>query len=180
MASLWDNEFLDSVADFFTGGGRTTYKATKKIEKAGEDYKKDLEEIAKNTKGAKELYNEGKEVASAAANNKAGIAQRNAKAASMQNSGSRLMSALHGAQAASDASREGYDATASNAAGLAGQMQAQQNALKQAAAQGKYNAELESAGLSSAQARENSKWWRDSAKDAAKTAAGFINMGGAQ
>ena len=35
MASLWDNEFLDSVADFFTGGGRTTYKATKKIEKAG-------------------------------------------------------------------------------------------------------------------------------------------------
>ena len=177
MASLWDNEFLTQIADFFTGGGRSTYKATKKIEEAGKEYEDKMAEIAKNTKDAKQLYQEGKETASAMANNKAGLAQRNAKAAAMQNSGSRLMSAIQGAQAASDAAREGYDSAATNAASIGAQTQAQKNAALQAGAQGAYQSQLESAGLSSAQAQKNAEWWRNSARDAAKTAASILLPG---
>jgi len=172
MASLFDNDFVDYIVDTFTGGLASTNKARDKIEQAGKEYESEMKDIAKNTKDAKQLYQEGKEVASAAANNKAGIAQRNAKASAMQNSGSRLMSAIQGAQAASDASRAGYDETASNAAGLGAQTQNMKNQMLAQGTQGKYNAALESAGMKANQAQRRVE---NLARGVASLGSSFIN-----
>ena len=141
---LWDN---------FSSGKGTTDKSAEEIEEAGKAYQKQMADIAKSTKSAKELYNEGKETAAAAANNKAGIAAKNAKAASMMNSGSKLLSAIQGAEAANKASQEGYDTTAAQAAGLAGQTQAQKNAALQSGAQAAYEGTVNAAKLRAEQAQ---------------------------
>ena len=153
MASLFE-EAWDYVVDTFTGGKRTTDTSAEDIEKAGEQYRADVEDIVKNTKSAKDLYSEGKDVASAAANNKAGLAMRNAKAASMMNSGSKLMSAIQGAQAATDAATEGYDTSAANAANLASGIQANKNAQLQSAAQGRLETATNAAQMRAKQAQE--------------------------
>ena len=144
---LWDN---------FSSGKGTTDKSAEEIENAGKAYQKQMADIAKNTKSAKELYQEGKETAAASANNKAGIAAKNAKAASMMNSGSKLLSAIQGAEAANKASQEGYDTTAAQAAGLAGQSQAQKNAALQSGAQAAYEGATSAAKMKAQQAQERS------------------------
>ena len=154
MASIWD--IGDYLWDTFSGGKGTTDKSAEEIEKAGQQYKQQMEDIAKNTKSAKELYQEGKETAAATANNKAGIAAKNAKAAAMQQSGSKLLSAIQGAEAANTASQEGYDTTAAQAAGLAGQTQAQKNAALQSGAQAAYEGATSAATLRAQQAQERS------------------------
>lgn len=85
-----------------------------------QDYLKGETEAAEAMrKSDKELTAEGKEAASATANNKAGLAKRNAKAAAMQTSGSKLMSAIQAAQGAVDASTAGYDEASSEHASRA-------------------------------------------------------------
>ena len=85
-----------------------------------QDYLKGETEAAEATrKSDKELTAEGREAASATANNKAGLAKRNAKAAAMQTSGSKLMSAIQAAQGAVDASTAGYDEASSEHANRA-------------------------------------------------------------
>lgn len=79
---------------------------------------------------ASELYNEGREVAGQAASDKAGLAKKEAKAASAMAGGSKLFNALQGAAAATEATQEGFDNTVNNAAALAAN---QENAEKQAA-----------------------------------------------
>lgn len=154
MASIWD--ITDYLWDTFSYGKGTTDKSAEEIEEAGKAYQKQMEDIAKNTKSAKELYQEGKETAAAASNNKAGIAAKNAKAASMMNSGSKLLSAIQGAEAANKASQEGYDTTAAQAAGLAGQTQAQKNAALQSGAQAAYEGATSAAKMKAQQAQERS------------------------
>lgn len=146
----------EGLYDTITGGRGTTRESAEEIEKASQQYKQQMEDIAKNTKSAKELYQEGKETAAAAANNKAGIAAKNAKAASMMNSGSKLLSAIQSAEAANKASQEGYDTTAAQATGLAGQAQAQKNAALQAGAQAAYEGATSAAKLRAQQAQERS------------------------
>lgn len=108
-----------------------------------QDYLKSENEAAEAMrKSDKELTAEGKEAASAAANNKAGIAKRNAKAAAMQTSGSKLMAAIQGAQGAVDASTQGYDESASEHANRAAN-------LNQAAITNKMNQANQMAGLMS-------------------------------
>ena len=154
MASLWD--VADYLWDTFSYGKGTTDKSAEEIENAGKAYQKQMADIAKSTKSAKELYQEGKETAAASANNKAGIAAKNAKAASMMNSGSKLLSAIQGAEAANKASQEGYDTTAAQAAGLAGQSQAQKNAALQSGAQAAYEGATSAAKMKAQQAQERS------------------------
>lgn len=158
----------EGIYDTITGGRGTTKESAEEIEKASQQYKQQMEDIAKNTKSAKELYQEGKETASAAANNKAGIAAKNAKAAAMQQSGSKLLSAIQGAEAANKASQEGYDTTAAQAAGLAGQTQAQKNAALQSGAQAAYEGATSAAKLRADQAMRQS----ESQRQAAGTAMG--------
>ena len=147
----------EGIYDTITGGRGTTKESAEEIEKASQQYKQQMEDIAKNTKSAKELYQEGKETAAAAANNKAGIAAKNAKAAAMQNSGSKLLSAIQGAEAANKASQEGYDTTAAQAAGLAGQTQAQKNAALQSGAQAAYEGATSAAKMRAEQAMRQSE-----------------------
>ena len=154
MASIWD--ITDYLWDTFSYGKGTTDKSAEEIENAGKAYQKQMADIAKNTKSAKELYQEGKETAAASANNKAGIAAKNAKAASMMNSGSKLLSAIQGAEAANKASQEGYDTTAAQAARLAGQSQAQKNAALQSGAQAAYEGATSAAKMKAQQAQERS------------------------
>jgi hypothetical protein len=153
MASLFGDLGL-YLYDTFSGGKGTTDESAEEIENAGKAYQQQMADIAKNTKSAKELYQEGKETAAAAANNKAGLAMKNAKAAAMMNSGSKLLSAIQGAEAANKASQEGYDTTAAQAAGLAGQTQAQKNAALQSGAQSAYESSVAASQMRAKQAQE--------------------------
>ena len=155
----------EGLYDTITGGRGTTRESAEDIEKASQQYKQQMEDIAKNTKSAKELYQEGKETAAAAANNKAGIAAKNAKAAAMQNSGSKLLSAIQGAEAANKASQEGYDTTAAQAAGLAGQTQAQKNSALQSGAQAAYEGATTAAKMRADQAIRQSEAERNAASN---------------
>ena len=155
----------EGLYDTITGGRGTTRESAEEIEKASQQYKQQMEDIARNTKSAKELYQEGKETASAAANNKAGLAAKNAKAASMMNSGSKLLSAIQGAEAANKASQEGYDTTAAQAAGLAGATQAQKNAALQSGAQAAYEGATSAAKLRAEQAQRQAEAERNAASN---------------
>lgn len=82
-------------------------------------------------KSAEELASEARSAAGQAANDEAGIAKTQAKAASMMNSGSKLASALQGAQAAKDASTSGYENMTGQMLGVA--QNAESNRLGKAA-----------------------------------------------
>ena len=159
-----------------------------------QDYLKSENDAAEAMrKSDKELSAEGKEAASAAANNKAGIAKRNAKAAAMQTSGSKLLSAIQGAQGAVDASTQGYDESASEHANRAANLNqaAITNRMNQAAqmanvmgdtaktkysnatntAANRYEAGLNAANKSYETATDTAKSNLDAAKNAAEVEA---------
>ena len=151
MAGIWDigKNFWDSV----TGGRASSEDYENALKKnaadydaamsaANKQYEQDVANALAKQKSAKELYAEGKETASAAASNKAGLAKRNAKAAAMQTNGSKLMAAIQGAQAATDAATEGFDENASNAAAMGhAQNVALVNSLQSAAENKRKNAQ---------------------------------------
>lgn len=147
----------EGIYDTITGGRGTTKESAEDIEKASQQYKQQMEDIAKNTKSAKELYQEGKETASAQANNKAGLAMKNAKAAAMQQSGSKLLSAIQGAEAANKATQEGYDTAATNAANLGANIQSEKNAALQTGAKAAYEGAESAAKLRAEQAIRQSE-----------------------
>lgn len=155
MASIFEDVW-DNVTDFFSGGRQSSreYEDTinraqadyaNTIAKSQADYEQAMKDAESKRKSTKELYSEGKEIASAAAGNKAGLAKKNAKAAAMQGTGSKLMSAIQGAQAAADAASEGFDATAGTAASMSQMSNAQAIQNAQNAAQNKLNAEQQAA-----------------------------------
>ena len=151
MASLWD--IGANIWDSITGGRASSEDYENALRKnaadydaamstANKQYEQDVANALAKQKSAKELYAEGKETASAAASNKAGLAKRNAKAASMQTNGSKLMAAIQGAQAATDAATEGFDENASNAAAMGhAQNVALVNSLQSAAENKRKNAQ---------------------------------------
>lgn len=160
MASIFE-DIWDGVTDYFSGGKESTRDYVKNMLAAQaiydssmndvrDTYAKDVEAAQAKRKSLKEIGAEGKEAAATEASNKAGIAKRNAKAAAMQNSGSRLMSAIQGAQAANDAVSSGFDAAAArntamaqgiNEADITNALNAAQNKanLASAAAKNKYD-----------------------------------------
>lgn len=160
MASIFE-DIWDGVTDYFSGGKESTRDYVKNMLAAQaiydasmndvrDTYANDVEAAQAKRKSLKEIGAEGKEAAATEASNKAGIAKRNAKAAAMQNSGSRLMSAIQGAQAANDAVSSGFDAAAArntamaqgiNEADITNTLNAAQNKanLASAAAKNKYD-----------------------------------------
>lgn len=160
MASIFE-DIWDGVTDYFSGGKESTRDYIKNMLAAQaiydssmndvrDTYANDVEAAQAKRKSLKEIGAEGKEAAATEASNKAGIAKRNAKAAAMQNSGSRLMSAIQGAQAANDAVSSGFDAAAArntamaqgiNEADITNALNAAQNKanLASAAAKNKYD-----------------------------------------
>lgn len=160
MASIFD-DIWDGVTDYFSGGKESTRDYIKNMliaqgiydasmNDVRNTYANDVEAAQAKRKSLEEIGAEGKEAAATEASNKAGIAKRNAKAAAMQNSGSRLMSAIQGAQAANDAVSSGFDAAAArntamaqgiNEADITNALTAAQNKanLASAAAKNKYD-----------------------------------------
>ena len=129
MASIWE-DIWDGVTDYFSGGRESTRDYEEEMNKAQSEYESAMKGVSDTyasdvaaaqakRKSTKELGAEGKEAAAAEASNKAGIAKRNAKAAAMQTSGSKLMSAIQGAQAANDAVSSGYDSAAARNTSMA-------------------------------------------------------------
>lgn len=160
MASIFE-DIWDGVTDYFSGGRESTRDYEEEMEKAQADYEASMKGISDTyasdvaaaqakRKSLKQIGAEGKEAAATEASNKAGLAKRNAKAAAMQTSGSKLMSAIQGAQAANDAVSSGFDASAArntsmaqaiNEADITNALTAAQNKadLASAAAKNKYD-----------------------------------------
>lgn len=104
-----------------------------------EDNKAYVNKAAEATKAVKDtqtLANEGRSAAGIAASDKAGEAKKAAKAAAMQGGGGRLAAATSGANAAANASAQGYAETANQMTNVA----ANQNAAKVGAISGEANA----------------------------------------
>lgn len=129
MASIWEDVW-DGITDYFSGGKDSTRDYIKDMLGAQADYDASMKNVRDTyandvaaaqakRKSVKEIGAEGKEAAATEASNKAGIAKRNAKAAAMQTSGSKLMSAIQGAQAANDAVSSGFDASAARNTSMA-------------------------------------------------------------
>lgn len=112
--------------DMWNGLTGSTDNEAKAIEEAN----KRLVEAKSNIKGAEQLAQAGRAAAGQAAADKAGIAKKQAKAASMMQNVGKLKSAIAGSSAAADASAQGYSETAENAANR-----------EQTAEQQRYNAE---------------------------------------
>lgn len=102
---------------------------------------------------AEDLYNKGRAAAGVSAADKAGIAKRQAKAAASMNNASKAMSAIQGAQAATDAVQQGYDTASQNAAS----MQAGQEAKELAKAQTKAGIQQHEGDVAATEAMNNSK-----------------------
>lgn len=158
-------ELGDAIYDTVFFGKGTAKKEAENIEKAGQAYQKQMEDIAAKTKSAKDLYQEGRETAAMTANDKAGLAMKNAKAASMQQSGSKLLSAIQGAEAANKATQEGFDTASQNAANMAAGIQSQKNAALQAGAQGAFEGATKAAGLRTDAAQKAAQGFRQSVQN---------------
>ena len=83
-------------------------------------------EPATNKTSAKDRYNEAKEMAGATAANKASLANKQAKQAAAMSNNSKVMQALLGAQAATDAVSQGYDEGIDRGASMASQVAAEE------------------------------------------------------
>ena len=75
-----------------------------------------------NKTSAKDRYNEAKEIAGATAVNKASLANKQAKQAAAMSNNSKVMQAMLGAQAATDAVAQGYDEGIDRGANMAAQI----------------------------------------------------------
>ena len=85
-----------------------------------------MDEADTSTDDIETLYNKGRGAAGVAANDKAGIAKKQATAAAKMGNASKLQAALAGANAANDAVQQGYDETANQAAAMEASRQQQQ------------------------------------------------------
>lgn len=149
--------------------GYTNNKTNEILDKGAQEANAKLQEGMDQLGSAKELYKEGKDVAGAAANNKAGIAKKQAKAAASMNNVSKTQAALMGAQAANDAATAQYGETANAAANLEA---SGRNAVMQAKAAQANN--INAAEQNKAQAEENRRknFW-DRVGTTASTIASF-------
>lgn len=127
----WFSDTVSGVNDFFTGDRKKENKAD------------ELRQQAKNikNKSAAEIQNEGRAVAGQAASDKAGIAKRQAKAASMMANGNRLQAATNASSAATNAATEGYDTASQAYSQMAQQSDLQQKEAERQALLNQANAQ---------------------------------------
>ena len=136
---------LDWIKNLRGAFGQT--EATDIAKKASERAKAEVDSV--NISDAEDLYKKGR----AAAGVSAGIAKKQAKAAASMNNASKTMSAIQGAQAATDAVQQGYDTASQNAAS----MQAGQEARNLAKAQSKAGIVQHEGDIAASEAMNNSK-----------------------
>lgn len=102
---------FDSIGDWFGTGTSTDYTKQAMLLNAlnANEAQKEIDSVDTKTDDVRTLSNKAREAAGQAAGDKAGIAKKQAKAASAMQGGSRLMNAINAASAASNAATEGYD-----------------------------------------------------------------------
>ena len=111
---------FDSISDWFGTGTSTDYTKQAMLLNAlnANEAQKEIDSVDTKTDDVRTLSNKAREAAGQAAGDKAGIAKKQAKAASAMQGGSRLMNAINAASAASNAATEGYDEAQSRAMNL--------------------------------------------------------------
>lgn len=140
---------LDFIRNLRGAFGQT--EATNIGREASERAKAEVDTV--NISDAEDLYKKGRAAAGVSAADKAGIAKKQAKAAASMNNASKTMSAIQGAQAATDAVQQGYDTASQNAAS----MQAGQEARNLAKAQSKAGIVQHEGDVAASEALNNSK-----------------------
>lgn len=102
---------FDKLGDWFDNGSSTDYTKQALLLNAlnANEAQKEIDKVDTKTDDVRTLSNKAREAAGQAAGDKAGIAKKQAKAASAMQGGSRLMNAINAASAASNAATEGYD-----------------------------------------------------------------------
>ena len=129
--------------NYITDGLLFTNKGTQEaLTNASNKYSEDMDKINKDMKTTEQLYNEGASVAGQQANNKAGIAKKQSKAAAAMANAPKAQQALISSQMANDAATTGFDEAAQNATNLASSIESDKIANKRNAAQNAYDTEI--------------------------------------
>lgn len=102
---------FDSIGDWFGTGTSTDYTKQALLLNAlnANKAQEEIDSVDTKTDDVRALSNKARETAGQAAGDKAGIAKKQAKAASAMQGGSRLLNAINASSAAANAATEGYD-----------------------------------------------------------------------
>lgn len=135
---------FDSIGDWFGTGTSTDYTKQALLLNAlnANEAQKEIDSVDTKTDDVRTLSNKARETAGQAAGDKAGIAKKQAKAASAMQGGSRLMNAINAASAASNAATEGYDEAQNRAMNLEASRQQSDVANRLNKANSKANARM--------------------------------------
>lgn len=111
---------FDSIGDWFDTGSSTDYTKQALLLNAlnANKAQEEIDSVDTKTDDVRTLANKARETAGQAAGDKAGIAKKQAKAASAMQGGSKLLNAINAASAASNAATEGYDEAQNRAMNL--------------------------------------------------------------
>lgn len=135
---------FDRLGDWFDNGSSTDYTKQALLLNAlnANKAQEEIDSVDTKTDDVRTLSNKAREAAGQAAGDKAGIAKKQAKAASAMQGGSRLMNAINAASAASNAATEGYDEAQSRAMNLEASRQQSDVANRLNKAQAKANSRM--------------------------------------
>lgn len=135
---------FDSISDWFGTGTSTDYTKQAMLLNAlnANEAQKEIDSVDTKTDDVRTLSNKAREAAGQAAGDKAGIAKKQAKAASAMQGGSRLMNAINAASAASNAATEGYDEAQNRAMNLEASRQQSDVSNRLSKANSKANARM--------------------------------------
>ena len=135
---------FSKLGDWFDNGSSTDYTKQALLLNAlnANEAQKEIDSVDTKTDDVRTLSNKAREAAGQAAGDKAGIAKKQAKAASAMQGGSRLMNAINAASAASNAATEGYDEAQSRAMHLEASRQQSDVANRLNKAQAKANSRM--------------------------------------
>ena len=111
---------FDSIGDWFDTSASTDYTKQALLLNAlnANEAQKEIDSVDTKTDDVRTLSNKARETAGQAAGDKAGIAKKQAKAASAMQGGSKLLNAINASSAAANAATEGYDEAQSRAMNL--------------------------------------------------------------
>lgn len=135
---------FDSIGDWFGTGTSTDYTKQALLLNAlnANKAQEDIDSVDTKTDDVRTLSNKARETAGQAAGDKAGIAKKQAKAASAMQGGSRLLNAINASSAAANAATEGYDEAQSRAMNLEASRQQSDVANRLNKANNKANARM--------------------------------------
>ena len=135
---------FDKLGDWFDTGSSTDYTKQALLLNAlnAQKAQEDIDSVDTKTDDVKTLANKAREAAGQAAGDKAGIAKKQAKAASAMQGGSKLLNAINASSAAANAATEGYDEAQSRAMNLEASRQQSDVANRLNKANNKANARM--------------------------------------